>query len=479
MLGRRVGRLDKDVQVDRSPSDLSHAPGGYCRIEGERLEPEADRAFRRPAGEDVWVRFMPWWHAGFAVTVVGTAVFCASQLHDDLPRLFVLLALFGALSALYGLLMAAKLDLLGPGSSNLVYLTGAFVLFAVAVFVFPGAGFLLFALIPHCFMLLELRPAIAAVIGLTAINVGAGVYYSGASGGAVTTEVLYGVLSVVLALLLGVYITRIIDQSRQRADLIEELERTRSELAAVSRLAGARAEQERLAGEIHDSLAQGFTSLVMLLQAAQAALDRGDLPVARQQLSLAEPAARDGLAEARSLIGSLAPMHLQSDSLPGALTRVCEDLGSRFGYASSFRILGDPRPLSHNAEIVLLRAAQEALNNAGRHASASAVHVTLTFGPASVDLTVCDDGRGFDPSEAAGFGLEQLRSRAAQIGGVTEISSSTGGGTTVRVVLPAPARAETDEPGELLDAEPDGRGLEGSPPAPPGARIHQANPAPW
>jgi signal transduction histidine kinase len=422
---------------------------------------------------------MPWWHAGFAVTVVGTAVFCASQLHDDLPRLFALLALFGALSLLYGLLMTGKLDLLGAGSSTLVYLTGAFVLFAGAVFLFPGAGFLLFALIPHCFMLLDVRPAIAAVIGLTAINVGADLYYSGASSGAVSTEVLYGVLTVVLALLLGVYITRIIDQSRRRADLIEELERTRSELAAVSRLAGARAEQERLAGEIHDSLAQGFTSLVMLLQAAQAALDRGDLPAARLQLSLAEPAARDGLAEARSLIGSLAPLHLQSDSLRGALTRVCEDLGSRFGYACSFQILGEPRPLSRNTEIVLLRAAQEALNNVGRHASATRADVSLTFGPVTVDLSVRDDGRGFDPAQAAGFGLEQLRSRAAQIGGVADISSSKGGGTTVRVVLPARAGAEIDQSAEIVDAEPDGGRFEKSPPASPGAPVDETAPAPW
>ena len=213
---------------------------------------------------------------------------------------------------------------------RLVYLAGAFSLFGAAAFVYPGAGFLLFVLIPHCFVMLRLRPAFVAVIGLTAVNVGAQLAYSRLDVATVASLGLFGVLTLLLALLLGGYINKIIEQSYQRAALIEELERTRAALAEMNREAGALAERERLAQEIHDALAQGFTSVIMLVQAARAALERKDLPAVRRQLAIAEPAAREGLAEARSLIDALVPPALQGASLADAVGRVCDDLGARF-----------------------------------------------------------------------------------------------------------------------------------------------------
>lgn len=397
-----------------------------------------DRCVGEPgADEHAWVRLMPWWHAAFAVLVVGTACGAAVELRHDPARLGTVLALLAAWAALYAVFMAGSFA--GPrlgGNGHLIYLGGAAALFGVANFLFPTSGFLLILLIPHCFMVLERRPAIAAVIGLTSVNVGADLDQQGVSTGTVATAVVFGVLGVVLAVLLGGYISRIIAQSLQRAELIQELERTRAELAELSRETGALAERERLAREIHDALAQGFTSVLMLVQAAQAALARGDEQAARRQLDLAEPAARDGLAEARGLIASLAPLHLQGAPLAGAIARVCDELGARFGFTASFGLRGVLRPLSHNTEIVLLRAAQEALANTGRHASARSVQVTLSFEEAQTVLTVRDDGVGFDPEEAEGFGLAQLRSRAAQIGGRSDVTSSPGAGTEVRVVVP-------------------------------------------
>ena len=191
-----------------------------------------------------------------------------------------------------------------------------------------------------------------------------------------------------------------------------------------------------MAGDIHDALAQGFTSVIMLAQAAQAALDREDSGSARRQLHLSEEAARDGLSEARSLIGTLAPLALQGASLVAAIGRVGEDLGARFGFAARYEVEGEPTPLSNNAEIILVRAAQETLANVGRHASATSASVKLEFKGSITLLEVADDGVGFDASRPAGFGLSQLRSRATELGGSAEVTSAPGKGTTVRVTVP-------------------------------------------
>lgn len=387
------------------------------------------------AQEHAWVRLMPWWHLAFAVTLLATAIYSAVVLYGTW-RAPVVLGLYAVLGLLY-LLTPGKFSN-GPG--RVVYVTGAFIIFGVAVFVFPGTSFLLFIFVPHCFMLSNgLRAAILAVIGLVLLSTGGTLAYDGVSAGSVAEVAGSGAFTLCMSLLLGGYITRIIDQSRQRADLIQELERTRAELAELSRQSGALAERERLARDIHDALAQGFTSVIMLLQAAEAALDRNDLVAARRQLALAEPAARDGLAEARSLIEALAPLPLQGAGLVEAVERVCHDVGARFGFASRLDVDGSARPLSHNDEIVLLRAAQEALVNVGRHAHARSAGVKLIFNETGVILEVVDDGVGFDAFGTAGFGLSQLRARVAELGGTAEVVSAPGQGTRVRVDLAAPA----------------------------------------
>lgn len=409
------------------------------------------------AEQHAWVRLMPWWHAAFAVVVAGVGTGAAIQLRGDPVRLGAVLAILAGWAALYAVFMTGWLGWRAfGGSSHLLYLGVSTALFGAATFLWPTCGSLLIVLIPQCFMVLELRPAIAAVTGLSTLNVGADLYQQGAGTGTVVTSVGFGALGVVLAVLLGGYISKIIAQSMQRAELIDELERTRAELAELSRETGALAERERLAREIHDALAQGFTSVLMLLQAAEAALDRGDEPSARRQLALAEPAARDGLAEARSLIASLAPLHLQDAPLASAVARVCDELSARFGFTASFRLEGDPGRLAHNAEIVLLRAVQEALANVGRHAAAGSAEVTLSFGPDEATIEVSDDGVGFEPGRTEGFGLAQLRARAGQMGGRAEVTSSPGAGTRVKVAVPLDARRPAPEPGPAEGRLPEG-----------------------
>jgi signal transduction histidine kinase len=425
------------------------------------LEQAAVPAREHSGSEHAWERYRPWWHAGFAATVAVTASWSAVELRDDQARLLTMMGLLGCFALWYAL-TPGKFESSPEGNckfpskhrGGLIYLAGAFSLFAAATFVYPGAGFLLFALVPHCFMMLRPRPAFVAVIGLTAVNVGAQLAYGRFDAATVASLSLFGVLTLLLALLLGGYINRIIEQSYLRAALIDELERTRAELVEMSREAGALAERERLAQEIHDALAQGFTSVIMLVQAAEAALERADLTAVRRQLAIADLAARDGLAEARSLIGALVPPALQGASLSDAVGRACEDLGARFGFTAHLEVEGDAVALSHNAEIVLLRAVQEALANVGKHARASSASVVLAFGEKVATLVVTDDGIGFDPERAVGFGLGQLRSRATQVGGQAEISSRVGGGTTVRVTIPLVALPRPSVPSEQGRAEP-------------------------
>lgn len=422
-------------------------------------------------GPHVWDRFLPWWNFAFGVTVAVTAAFAAVEV-PGAARLAAVLGLYASLCVLYVLTVARWVGTSAahPPRAGLTYLVGAFAIFTISCFFFPGSGLLLFILIAHCFMLLRLRAAFVGVVGLVLANAGAELAYSSSSFDSTTVAsvVVSGAFSLLFVWFLGNYIGRIIGQSSKRATLIEELERTRGELAALSREAGALAERERLAGEIHDALAQGFTSVVMLVQAAQAALDRRDTDLARRQLRLAEDAARDGLSEARSLISALAPLPLQGTSLAGALERVCEDMGARFGFTARFEVDGqfeaedEPTARSHNTEIVLLRAAQEALANVGRHASARTATVRLEFKGNMTSLEVTDDGVGFDVACRTGFGLRQLRSRVADVGGSADVCSAPGEGTRVRVCVPlgAGARAaesETDAEAvraQPLDAEP-------------------------
>ena len=161
-------------------------------------------------------------------------------------------------------------------------------------------------------------------------------------------------------------------------------------------------ERTRLAREIHDTLAQGFSSIIVLLQAAEAGLAGPGLASARRQLELAAQTARENLADARALIGALSPASLVSESLPGALRRVTERAAAEAGISASFDVSGTPRPLTAASDVVLLRVGQEALANVRKHAAAGSVQVLLRYQPAAVSLAVTDDGQGFDPARVNG-----------------------------------------------------------------------------
>ncbi|WP_328967805.1 sensor histidine kinase [Streptomyces sp. NBC_00239] len=226
-------------------------------------------------------------------------------------------------------------------------------------------------------------------------------------------------------------------ESERRRELIEELITTRAELAAAERGAGTMAERERLAREIHDTLAQGLSSIQLLLRAAERSLPAGS--PAAGHIARAREAAQENLAEARRFVRALTPPDLEHGSLAAALERLCS---AAPGPRVRFSLSGGPAELPTPYEVALLRIAQSALANVVRHARAERAEITLTFMDTSVTLDVVDDGRGFDPRSApsgeGGFGLPAMRSRAESLGGTFTVESAPGQGTALAVTLPLP-----------------------------------------
>jgi signal transduction histidine kinase len=312
-----------------------------------------------------------------------------------------------------------------------VYLLGVLALFAAAVALEPVCTWILFGLAPQPY---ALRPRWVALGWVAALNAVPVLLLVGR--GAFWKQLVIAVGATAFAHFIGTSIRRIYAQSAERARLIDELRESRAQVAALSREAGVAAERERLAAEIHDTLAQGFTSILTLIQAATSSVGP-DPDRARVHLGLAADTARENLAEARALVGALAPAALDTASLAEALRRHAERVSAETGIAVEVEADGELGPLSTQVQVVLLRAAQEALANVRRHSGARSVTILLARVESAVRLVVRDDGTGFDPAAPVrGFGLRGMRARAQQIGGAVHVESGSAG-TVLRVEVPA------------------------------------------
>ena len=322
----------------------------------------------------------------------------------------------------------------GGGRRSAAYLSALIVLFAIAQSQNPEAWFLAFGLSPHCFHVMTPRRGMAFVV---AFNVIAGALEAWRNPGLAGALIAVGIVifSVTFSYVYSRWMILVIEQSVEQAALIEQLESTRAELAAAHHEAGVLAERHRLAGEIHDTLAQGFASIVTLLQAAESSIG-AETPEARRHLNLALVTARENLAEARTLVTALSPAALESGTLGDAVRRVTDTTAAQAAIRSSSQITGSARRLPTSTEVVLLRVCQEALANVRKHAAARQVSVRLCYADGSVRLTVADDGNGFDPGTARGYGLRGMRERVRQVGGTVEITSAPGVGTEVSAEVP-------------------------------------------
>ncbi len=218
-----------------------------------------------------------------------------------------------------------------------------------------------------------------------------------------------------------------------------------AQFAAEGRELAVLEERTRLAREIHDTLAQQLTGIVLQLEAAEALQSRNDRARSRTLMVAAREQARLALQEARRSVWNLRPMPLEAAGLTAAVALEAERFGARTGTAVTVRDDGVPRhlALSPQAEVAVFRILQEALANAGQHSQAHHVVVELRAGDGELTLTVSDDGSGFDAGaeRVAGpgggsFGLVGMRERARLIGAELSVTSRHSGGTTVSVSVP-------------------------------------------
>lgn len=392
--------------------------------------------------KDVWVKWDWLWKAIFyAAVIVSTWLMLVDD--DRKGPVWVVLLLTGILLLWHwgGLKLAyRKSDVLDNHAIfRFIVIIGVIVLWFALVNMSPAYYFTLFGLFGQVFRHLSLRYGVIAVLILT----GSIIYEQLADAGAtssLTNPTIWAFLFTALgAIILGVWITAIIGQSTRRRQLIEQLEATQAELAAAERRAGILEERQRLARDIHDTLAQGFTSIVMHLEAADQALP-DDLDTLQKHLDRARGTARTSLEEARRVVHALRPHSLDQRSLPDAIERTAVRWQEETGIPLTTTTTGDPIPLHPDIEVTLLRATQEALANIRKHAQATAVQLTLSYIDDVVVLDVQDNGVAFAGAAASplsgGYGLQAMRERAEQCGGSVTLESEPGEGTTVVVSIP-------------------------------------------
>ena len=321
-------------------------------------------------------------------------------------------------------------------SQSFAWVAALTLLWSVLVWLSPEGAYLVF---PLFFLYLHVLPSpggLIAVIVTTGIAVLAlGLHLGFSFGG-----VIGPIVGAVVATFIGYGYRRLTREMHEREALVQELLATREQLAATEREQGAFEERARLARDIHDTVAQGLSSIQMLLHAAERTTPEPGLG----HLRLARETAAESLADTRQIIRALTPETL-SNGLADALRRLAADQSRRTGVLAAVDI--DPevesRELSMDASTALLRIAQGAMSNVAKHSGADHASITLTTtDDGGVRLTIADDGCGFDPQimqarnpSRDSFGIRAIEERVVQLGGALEIDSAPGRGTVLSATL--------------------------------------------
>jgi signal transduction histidine kinase len=397
---------------------------------------------------DVWDRLNVLWHGLFAATVALPTLLAVSDPSTSTRSRLLVLTGAAVLVTAHWLVVARHPQWWERRLGRLaLYWLLPCGLVAMLATQHPSFVITLYGLYPLMFITLGWW-GIVPIVGVTAI-VGWALGGWG-SGPAMITNLL---TTAGLALVIAFFVQAISKQSEQRRDALTALAATRAELAESARQTGILAERERLARELHDTVAQGFASVVTQLESAEQALDevRGreladaHAQVAREHLAQARRTARESLDEIRQSVRALRPDLLADRSLPEALRKAVERWRARSGVPAELRVTGTPTALPEDTELALFRAAQEALTNVSRHASAHRVVVSLSYLGDLVTLDIDDDGVGISspgrPQSDGGFGLIAMRERVTAAGGELIIESAAGEGTTIAVSVPTGASA--------------------------------------
>lgn len=357
-----------------------------------------------------------------------------------------------ALWVLFGQTLPLRRRALRPVPAGL-YLLG---LLALCVALMAISDVFLVLTVAGFFQAYLLRPWQVGVLGVLATSValnGAAMDVWAGPSTDVLAEFLVIVTVQTAAIGAGILLTaRSEPEERRREELVDRLEAAlhenaglHAQLVVQARESGAQDERQRLAGEIHDTLAQGLAGIITQLQLAErSASARGEPD---EHVTRALRLARSSLTEARRSVRALAPQELGQAHLPDALRTLAERWSRDQGVGTQVEITGTREPLSPAIEVSLFRVAQESLTNVAKHADASRVGVTLSYTGTEVLLDVRDDGRGFADGVGTGFGLTSMRQRIRGVGGQVVVQSAPGEGTSVSARVPAIALGGTSERG--------------------------------
>jgi signal transduction histidine kinase len=398
---------------------------------------------------DPWER-----HERVALRVIpyfslGVAVLMALLTHREFPGSVPVTLGLAAFTAVWMLWLVT----LRPGWEPRTWLVAVFyagllVLIAVLVARNPLFGF--FAFNGYLFAgLLPKRWGVVGVLATALLMAGSQVGgFPWQRHGSWLAYLVVAAVNAVLASLFTYFSLVVQAQNRQRKEVIAQLTDTMREndglhaqLLASAREAGVLDERQRMAREIHDTLAQGLTGIITQLEAAgQAAGRPADW---RRHLDTAAALARDSLAEARRSVRAMRPEPLEDARLQDALTEVAQRWSQVSGVPAEVVTTGTAAPMHPEIEVTLLRTAQEALANVAKHAGATRVGLTLSYMGDQLTLDVRDDGAGFEPAALpppnghGGYGLTAMRQRVTRLAGTLVVESEPGGGTAISASLPA------------------------------------------
>lgn len=391
------------------------------------------------SGGSVWERGLEWaaWYGPYSMLAVGTVASLVMRTDQDLR----LTAGLVATSTAWIYFLGPRGSVSSQGRMRL-YFVGYLALSTVMMahhplfLIFPVAAF---------FQVHLLEPPALTFVGvlLASLVVNSLIVTTAPTGqniGIYAVVVLIQTLAIGLGVIGGDKLNELSEERRravvQLEKALEENQGLHAQLVAQAREAGVADERQRLAREIHDTIAQGITAVITQLEAAGHVID--DRQALRRHLDTASGIARESLVEARRAVQAAVPLPLEGRSLPEAVGDVVERWSIVNEIDVEWSVHGVPVALHPEIEVSALRVVQESLANVAKHAAATRVAVTLSYMDDVALVDVRDDGKGFDPNGLrAGYGLRAMRSRLEEIGGQLQVESEQGRGTAVSATVPA------------------------------------------